>query len=572
MGTPPSTDFLPVPREALHELGLTDEEIESASERRPEYLGASPWEAEHAQFDVAAADKALRALRALKHTKTRRWQGVPLAPDPWQVVWVIAPVFGWKYRRDHPDPELAGTRVVREVFIEIPRKNGKTTISTGLMLVLLTADGEPGAEVYSAAVDHKGAARILEDAKLMALTSPALRGRVKVQAGVIKYPKTAGIFRALSKVAEAAHGLNVSGAVIDELHVHRRRDLVDAIVTGTGARDQPLVFIITTADEGGEHTIYAEYHERTEKAAKRIIRDHSHYGIIWAADETDDPFADSTIAKANPGAGTTVSWDYLRTQAEKAKTTPSYLNTYLRLHLNIRKKSEAGLIRMGDWDHISSVQLIDLEALEGRPCWGGLDLSATTDLTAAGLIFPNEGGWFDVLVQFWLPEDNLEKLEHTCQVPLARWAEQGWIHTTEGNVVDYRPVRKWLTDHAARFSLQQVGYDPWNATETVNELTEDGIEMVPVRQGYGSMSSPTKLLEKLIIRHAIRHGGNPVLRWNADCLVVKRDPADNVKPVKPDRDRSTKRIDGMITLVNGLYCWQRRPAEEAAPEPVSLFY
>jgi phage terminase large subunit-like protein len=572
MGTRPSTDVLPAPRDALLELGLTDDEIDEALQSKPRYLGGCPWEATAAEFEVEAAERALKALRALKHTKTRRWQGVPLDPDPWQVVWIIAPVFGWKYRRDHHDLELAGTRVVREVFIEIPRKNGKTTLSTGLMLVLLTADGEPGAEVYSAAVDRTGANRILDDAKTMAQVSPALRKRVKPKVGVLTYPKTNGIFRALSKVAEAAHGLNVSGAVIDELHVHRTRDLLDAIVTGTGARDQPLVFIITTADEGREHSIYAEYHDRTVNAAKRIVRDPSHYGVIWCAAETDDPFAEETIRKANPGYGRTVTADYLRGQAEKARTTPSYLNTYLRLHLNIRKKSEAGLIRLKDWDHISSVQILDESELEDRPCWGGLDLSSTTDLTAAGLLFPNDAGWFDVLVQFWLPEDNLDRIEHATQVPLRHWQDLGWMRTTEGNVVDYRPVRTWLEDAARRFDLQQVGYDPWNATETINELTESGLTMVPVRQGYGSMSSPTKLLEKLALKHMLRHGGNPVLRWNADCLAVIRDHADNIKPVKPGRDRSKKRIDGMVTLINGLYCWQRRPVEETEDEPLSMFY
>lgn len=571
MGTAPSTDVdLPVPREALLQLGLSDQDIDSALERRPTVFGACPWEADGAEFDVDAAARVLKALSSLKHTKTRRWQGVPLRPDPWQIVWIIAPVFGWKYRRDHADPELAGTRVVREVFIEIPRKNGKTTLSTGLMLVLLTADGEPGAEVYSAAVDSKGARRILDDAKTMARVSPALRNRVKPLAGVLKYPKTNGVFLALSKLAEAAHGLNVSGAVIDELHVHKSRDLLDAIITGTGARDQPLVVIITTADEGNEHSIYAEYHDRTEKAAKRIVRDPSHYGVIWRASESDDPFAESTIASANPGAGTTVTWDYLRGQAEKARTTPSYLPTYLRLHLNIRKKSEAGLIRLKDWDHISAVQL--LPDLAGRPCWGGLDLSSTTDLTAAGLIFPDERGWFDVLVHFWVPKDNLERIAHACQVPMEQWLRDRWLSVTDGNVVDYRPVRKWIEDAQKRYDLQQVGYDPWNATETVNELMESGVDMVPVRQGYASMSSPTKLLEKLVLQHAIHHGGNPVLRWNADCLAVARDKSDNIKPVKPERDRSKKRIDGMITIINGLYCWQRRPVEEQQEEAFEMYF
>ena len=906
------TDRLPVPHDALIELGLTEEQVRSAVERRPRSLGGCPWEADGAEFDVGAVAKVLKALGTLRHTKTRRWQGSPLRPDPWQVVWVIAPVFGWKYRRDHPDGELAGARVVREVFVEVPRKNGKgldvetpmltaagwkrfgdlqvgdlvhaedgsltevtyvspertldcyrvtfgdgqtlvcdsehvwrvwdryghdpsawashrgkgawrtiatpelaethrcgargdtrysvsskriidrptadlpidpyllgvwlgdgetrgariatvdpqilqafvdagyelgannaittnilglhkqlrelgvlgnkhvpdvyltasqdqrlallrglmdtdggvntggntprvefvstrqqladavvflarslgwkpsilefrtklngrdcgpgwrvawtaysdrspfsldrktaklhappgratrsstnviarvdpaepvptrciqvahdskqflagrglipthnTTVSTGLLLVLLAADGEPGAEVYTAAVDRPGAQRILDDAKTMVQASPALRRKLQTQATLIRSPSNNGIMRALSKYAEAAHGLNVSGAVIDELHVHRTRDLLDAILTGTGARDQPLTIIITTADEGKDHTIYAEQHQRTLNAAERIVVDPSYYGVIWAADESDDPFASETIAKANPGAGTTVTWDYLRAQAEKARTTPSYLPTYLRLHLNLRRRSRAGLIDLKDWDHIGAVQMLDRRMVDGQSCWGGMDLSSTTDLTAAALLFPGEDGMFRVLAQLWVPEDRLEQLETLCQVPLSQWVKDGWLATTEGNVVDYRAVRKWLVDASRRFDLREVGYDPWNATETVTELAEAGIEMTPVRQGYASMSSPTKSLEKLVKMRRVLHGGHPVLRWHASALEVVRDQADNVKPVKPERDRSSQRIDGMVATINALYAWQRRPVADEGDTAESLFY
>lgn len=569
--TAPSTD-LPVPREGLVELGLTDDEIDSAIQRRPAVVGGNPGSAKHTEFSVPAVQKVLGALRSLRHTKTRRWQGAPLDPDPWQVVWVIAPVFGWLYTRDHPDPELAGTRVVREAFIEVPRKNGKTTLSTGLLIVLLCADGEPGPEVYSAAVDKGGANRILDDAKTMIRSSPGLLkmvGGKNLQAGLIKYPRNGGIMRALSKLAEAAHGLNVHGGVIDELHVHKRRDLLDAIITGTGARDQPLVIIITTADEGDEHTIYAEYHDRTEQIAGGVKSDPSHYGVIWRADDADDPFADETIAKANPGVGTTVTWDYLRGEAEKARTTPSYMPTYLRLHLNVRAKSTAGLIRMRDWNAQPNIQSIVPEQLAGRLAFGGLDLSSTTDFTAATLWFPNdpadenEGGV--VLPAIWLPEERVDELEHLCQAPLTRWIDDGWLYTTEGNVVDYSAVRRhlnrWRSEHG--FVIQQVGYDPWNATETVNQLLDDGWDMVPVRQGYSSLSPPTKMLERRVAQHLVSHGGHPVLRWMADSLHVRRDENDNVRPVKPNRQESAKRIDAMVALIMALFCWQRYepPAE-----------
>lgn len=560
-----STD-LPVPREALVELGLTEDDIAAALERRPSVVGGFPGDAAGAVFSVAAVDKVLQALRALRHTKTRRWMGKPLDPDPWQIVWIIAPVFGWLYADDHQDVELAGTRVVREAYVEIPRKNGKTSIATGLLIVLLCADGEPGAEVYSAAVDKTGANRIIDDAKTMIRSSPGLLKRVgakNLQSGLIKYPRNGGVMRALSKLAEAAHGLNVSGAVIDELHVHKSRDLLDTILTGTGARDQPLSIIITTADEGDEHSIYAEYHDRTEHIAGGVKSDPSHYGVIWRADEADDPFADATIAKANPGAGTTVTWDYLRGEAEKARTTPSYLPTYLRLHLNVRAKSTAGLLRMSDWNEQPAIQQVGLGQLEGRLAFGGLDLSSTTDFTAATLWFPNDPADDDagglVLPAIWIPEERVDDLEHLCQVPLTRWIDDGWLHTTEGNVVDYSAVRRhmarWRDEHG--FVIQQVGYDPWNATETVTELQDDGWDMVPVRQGYGSLSAPTKLLERRVAQHLVQHGGHPVLRWMADSLHVRRDENDNVRPVKPDRQESAKRIDGMVALIMALFCWQK---------------
>ena len=567
-----STD-LPVPREGLLELGLTDAEIDDAAGKRPAVVGGCPGDADGAVFSPAAVAKVLSALRALRHTKTRRWKSKPLDPEPWQIVWVIAPVFGWLYAGDHDDQELAGTRVVREAFIEVPRKNGKTTLSTGLLIVLLCADGEPGAEVYSAAVDKAGALRILDDAKTMIRSSPQLLklvGAKNLQKDLIRYPRNGGIMRALSKVAEASHGLNVHASVIDELHVHKRRDLLDTILTGTGARDQPLSIIITTADEGDEHSIYAEYHDRTEQIAGGVKKDPSHYGVIWRADEADDPFADATIAKANPGAGTTVTWDYLRGEAEKARTTPSYLPTYLRLHLNIRAKSTAGLLKMADWNAQPAIQQVVPEDLAGRLAFGGLDLSSTTDFTAATLWFPDdpkdESAGGIVLPAIWVPEERVEALEHLCQVPLSRWIDEGWMFTTEGNVVDYAEVRRHLTRWRDRdgFVIQQVGYDPWNATETVTELQDDGWDMVPVRQGYGSLSAPTKLLERRAAQHLVQHGGHPVLRWMADSLHVRRDENDNVRPVKPDRQESAKRIDAMVALVMALFCWQRY---EAPAEP-----
>lgn len=556
---------LPVPVEALLELGLTDEEVGQALETPPLIRGYCPQAAPDAVFRVDRARRVLTSLNLLRHTKTLRFEGKPLRPDPWQVAWFLAPVFGWVHERDE-------TRVVRESLLEVPRKNGKTTLSTGLTVYLTGGDGEPGAEVYSAAVGKDGALRMVEDAKTMIRRSPQVRPHLLCQAQIVKHPLTGSFFRALSKVAEAAHGLNVHAAVIDELHVHKRRDLVDAIVTGVGSRTQPLIIAITTADEGDDHTIYAEWHERAEKQANGVTEDPSFYGVVFAAAEPDeatgvDPvdylFELETIRAANPGYGTALNPDVVDSEIAKAKTTPSYLPTYKRLRLNLRASSVTTIISRADWRHPAAIQMHP--SLEGRTCYGGLDLSSTTDLTAAALLFPPTGdgetGTFDVVVRCWIPEDRVEVLEHQCQVPLRQWIRAGWLATTEGNVVDYRPVRAWFDDADERYGLEWIGYDRWNATETVTEMQEAGFVVEPIGQGYASMSAPLKWLQRVTGQHRLRHAGNPVLQWHALSLAVKVDETDNMRPVKPDRTKARRRIDGMSALLDAAFGWQNYGAE-----------
>ena len=288
---------LPVPYEALRELGMTADEIRDAWERRPLHATCQAAEQEGAYFSVEHASRAIRAIETFKHTKGR-WGGTPLKLQTWQKVWIIAPLFGWVYH-DHEIDRVI--RVIRSAWVEVPRKAGKSTLSSGIALVLLLADREAGAEVYAAAGSLEQAGRVAEDCKRMALTSRTVSGRVEVLRNVIRVPRTGGIFRPLSKIAETAHGLNVSGAIVDEVHVHKSRDLIDAIETGTGARDQPLIVYITTADEGTEGSIYDEKHMYTRRCADGTVTDPAHYGVVWAASEDMDPFSEETWKRANPG-------------------------------------------------------------------------------------------------------------------------------------------------------------------------------------------------------------------------------------------------------------------------------
>jgi len=559
---------LPVPREALLELGLTEEQIAEAEASPPAVLVCQAGEVIGLPFDVYRVKRVLKALSQFRHTKGR-WARDKLrfrlgeGLSPWQVVWVIAPVFGWIVH----DDEVGGwVRVVRTVWIEVPRKNGKSSISSGLANVLLLADGETGAEVYAAAASRDQARRVFDDAKRMCLTSPAARKRARVLAEVITVDHTGGVFRALSKIAEVAHGLNVHGAVIDEVHVYKKRDLVDAIETGTGAREQPLVIFITTADEAVEGSIYDEKHSYTKNVANNVVDDPTHYGVVWAADDTDDPFSEKTWRKANPGYGVSPSAAYLRKEAEKARTTPSYFPTFCRLHLNRRMRGQSRLIDLGAWD--DAIGICDLEKLKGKRAWGGFDLSAVSDFTAWWLGVESEqpGVELEFFWRFWIPEDSVEDLTRRLQVPIRDWIKDKHITVTEGNVIDYEAVKAAAIADCRKVNIRRVSYDRMFAGQMVQELDAElrGVETAPVAQTFYGTSPAVKELQRLLgspkqgEKPRFRHGGNPVARWMASVVEVKDDGLDNYRLVKPERQKSQARIDGISAAVTGLDGYLRR--------------
>lgn len=546
---------LPVPYQALVELGLSDEQIDEAKQSAPLVVAFQADQHPGAWFDVARAKKALNALGAFKHTKGR-WAGVAMrlgeGLDPWQVVWVLAPIFGWVYH----DAEIdCVVRVIRSAWIEVPRKAGKSTLSSGVSGVLLLADGEPGAEVYNVAGSTLQAGRVFDDAKRMLMTSPAARKRVEPLKEVVRVPSSGGILRVLSRVAETAHGLNVSGAIIDEVHTLRlRRALVEAIETGTGARDQPLIVFITTADEAEEGTIYDEKHTYTRNVANGIVNDPGHFGVIWAAEKEDDPFAESTWRKANPGLGKSPTLAYMRREANKAESTPSYFPTFCRLSLNLRMREQTRWLDVARWDECAGE--VNRSGLAGRRAWGGIDLSAVSDFTAWAVWVESNrpGASFDLLTRFWVPEERVDTLEMKLQVPLRRWISEGLLETTEGDVIDYAAIKAAVIGDCRHLDMQRISYDRMFAGQMVQELDAElsGIEVVPVAQTYLGLSSACKELERLVGSKGFRHGGHPILRWMASVVEVRNDGCDNIRPVKPDRQKSTTRIDGIQAAVTGL--------------------
>lgn len=492
------------------------------------------------RFDEKAATVAVRFFdKLLVHVKGE-WAGQPFRLQPWQhdIVWNV---FGWK--------KADGSRRYRTVYIEVPRKNGKSNLAAGLALLLLFADDEPGAEVYSAAADREQAAIVYDLAKSMTEQSQVLQSRAEVYKRSIIVPGTMSSYKVLSADAYTKHGLNAHGVVVDELHAQPNRDLVDVLVTGTGARRQPLVVFITTAGFDRESVCW-EYHEYARQVMEGVIEDETFYPVIYAADENDDWLDEETWQKANPSLGVTVKLDYLRNEARKAQNVPAYQNTFRRLHLNQWTQQETRWLPLEAWDACGAP--FDPKLLEGAKCYGGLDLASNSDIASFLLCFPSETGEEEQYVwlpHFWIPEENMLERARKDRVPYDAWVRDGLITATEGNVIDYAFILRDIEALGEKYNIQEIAFDRWGAFQVSQQLDGMGFTMVGFGQGYASMAQPTKELLRIVLDGKLRHGGHKVLRWMADNMVVSTDAAGNVKPNKA---KSREKIDGIVAGIMAL--------------------
>ncbi|MFF5778163.1 terminase large subunit [Streptomyces virginiae] len=515
----------------------------------PKIQTPNPGEARGAVFDPAKVDKVLQSFHLLRHTQGK-WAGKPLDPDPWQVAYILAPVFGWVRWDDEAEGYV---RIVRKLYVDVPRRNGKTTLSGGIAVYLMAADSEPGAQVYAAATSEKQARYTFDPIKTIAERAPALKGNVKAFTKKITHPASGSYFTVVSSVAEALHGANVHGGIIDELHVHKSPDLVETIETGTGSRRQPLVIIITTADEGKQESIYDRKRQYIEQLARGALHDLDTYGVVWGAGEDDDPHAEATWRKANPGYGVSPSAAYLRGASAEAQQSPADLAKFLRLHLGIRTKQQTRFLTLEAWDRNAS--MVDERRFEGRQAYGGLDLASTSDLCALCWLFPDDStGTLDAVFRFWTPEDNLKALDKRTAGAASKWVRQGFLTATPGNVADYDWIKEQIRRDRDFFKVKSIGYDPWNASQLTNDLVSERAPMVKVRQGFATMSPVLKEIQRLTLQGtvetpALRHGGHPVARWCVDNLAVAMDPAGNVKP---DKANSGDKIDGVSALATAM--------------------
>jgi phage terminase large subunit-like protein len=492
-------------------------------------------------YDEGTADYAVNFIECLCHTKGT-WAGKPFELIDWQEQ-IIRDLFGTL--------KPNGYRQFNTAYIEIPKKMGKSELAAAVALLLCCGDGEERAEVYGCAADRQQASIVFEVAADMIRMCPALSKRCKILTATkrIVFLPTNSFYQVLSAEAYSKHGFNIHGVVFDELHTQPNRKLFDVMTKGSGdARMQPLYFLITTAGTDTKSICY-ETHQKAKDILEGRKIDPTFYPVIYGADESDDWTDPEVWKKANPSLGITVGIDKVKAACESAKQNPGEENSFRQLRLNQWVKQAVRWMPMDKWDKCAFK--VDPEELEGRVCYGGLDLSSSTDVSAFVLVFPpmDEDDKYVVLPYFWIPEENMEVRVNRDHVPYDVWERQGFLQTTEGNVIHYGFIEKFIEKLGERFNIREIAFDRWGAVQMVQNLENMGFTVIPFGQGFASMSPPTKELMKLVLEERIAHGGHPVLRWMMDNIYIRTDPAGNIKA---DKEKSTEKIDGAVATIMAL--------------------
>lgn len=522
----------------------------------------SVWTEGEFWFDAATADKAVAFFETNLVFTKGEWAGRPFMLEAWQADDIIRPVFGWK-RAD-------GTRRYRRVFVWVPRKNGKTELAAGVALLVLVGDGEAGGEVYSIA-SHEGQARLVFDqATTMAGKSDTLQQDLLCLKTSIYCPELNASFKPLSGKAEGKHGFSASGLIGDEIHEWTGGDLYQYLHDSEDARRQPLEFLISTAGKKG--TYGEEVWDECQKILDGTLDDPETLVVVYAAAPEDDWTSEETWKKANPNLGVSKKLDTMRANARRARQLPRLENHFKNYHLNLWTEQAVRWLPIDavddeghkfGWDHCAGpVDWKDMEArLKGKRCFGGLDLSSTTDLSALLWWFPIQEDLETpaLLARFFKPADLIKQHEKRDKLPYSRWVSEGAITATPGNVIDYGFIKQRIYDDAEQFRIAHSGnmdrdqgegglaIDRWNATQLATELNDEGVPVVMFGQGFASMSAPSKELERLVLANGFHHGGHPVLKRHAQVVAIEGpDAADNIKPAK---NKSNERVDGIVAMV-----------------------
>ena len=486
-------------------------------------------------WSEAEADKAIRFIGHLTLFEAQK----PFVLEPWQA-FIAGSLFGWF---------IGSLRRYTQAYVEVARGNGKTPLEAAIGLYMQVGLKVHGGQVFSAATTRDQARLVYRDAQNMVTASDELRGAVDSGVTRLLYTRMGSVFRPLSAEASKMDGLRVLGAMVDELHEHPSDQVVTKLRTGMGKYPgvSSLLMMVTTAGYD-RNSVCWEQHDYACKLLEGLAEDERYFGYIASIDDGDDWTDEAAWYKANPNLGISISLDTLRTECEQAKAMPAQQNSFRRLRLNQWTEQATRWLDMTVWD--SQPERTPAAQLVGRRAYVGIDLSSTTDITAVVFVFPDGDGGYDVFPYFFVPEENAQHRANRDRVPYPLWIEQGYIDATEGNVVDYAYIRALVTEAdsrlGVRFDIHEIPIDRWNSTQLQTELMNDGFTVVPFGQGFASMTAPTKEVERLLLDRKLRHGGNPVLRWMAANVSVRTDPAGNLKP---DKEKSTERIDGIVAMV-----------------------
>lgn len=481
-------------------------------------------------FDEDAEQDALDFASML-----RLDEDLPFIAQPFQQ-FIIGVLFGWMNGE--------GYRRYRTAYVEMGKGNGKSPLAVVIGLIGLILDSEVQPEILCAAVTREQAGIMLTDAINIANASPIVLDQCDVSKHNIA--NGTGFLRSVSAEGRSLDGKRPHMALIDEIHEHRTDTVVQKMRAGVKRRTQPLIFEITNAGFDRE-SICWRHHQHSLAVLQGTIQDETWFAYVCALDEGDVWSEDESCwPKANPGIGTILPYEYLREQVKEAHNIPTSHNLIARLNFCVWTNAVTKWIDLDQWADCKLPDHFDPAELEGERCFGGLDLASTTDLSAFALWFPRQQ---IALAWFWAPEETGAKRWERDRVPYLMWAEQGWIELTEGNITDYDRIHDVIMELADSYDIREIGYDRWNATGLVTQLVEDGANMVPVGQGYASLSAPSKELEGRVVGGKIQHNGNPVLTWMIGNAVVQQDPAGNIKP---NRKESAEKIDGVIAVVEAL--------------------
>lgn len=507
-------------------------------------------------FDEAAANRFPDfCAKFIKHTQGQ-FRGKPFILEPWELE-IFRNFFGWLKKSD-------GLRRFKKLYLEIPKKQGKSSLCAALALYLLAMDGEFSAEVYGGAKDKKQAQLIFREAKRMVKASPALRKLYQINSGTITIPKLEAMYCTVSRETASQHGINASAVIFDELHALKDAELFEVLTMGSGdARQQPVQIAITTAGFDRTSVCWLE-HSHALDVIKDESVDERLLAYIYAADEGDDWRDPAVWRKANPNLGITVTEEAMRDACLQAQSQPKYENMFKRLRLNLWTSTSQVWIPAERWNTMAMSEPINMEALRGRKCYMGLDLSSTNDLTAVVLLFPFDDKLI-LVPKFFCPADNLENREKRDAVAYVSWAKNGYIQATPGDRIDQIAVEAYIDECRKLYSVEQAGYDTWNADMIVAHLTAKGLEMVPVPQGF-KLSARNKDFEVMVANGQLRHGGHPVLAWMASNTEAMMDKNENIAIVKAyGQAKALRRIDGIIASIMALDMYRRFGAEDDMP-------